>query len=419
MLDTAALDAAVDDAADDAFALLERLVAQPSTVGQESGALDVFAESMLALGFDVKDLDLPLAALEDPRGGVAQAIDGPRRQVVARGGGGSGRSLLLHGHIDVVPAESADLWTTPPFDPRRSGDRMYGRGAGDMKAGFAMGALAMGALMRVDPGAIRGPLGFLAAIEEECTGNGTLAAAQAGVVADAVVLLEPTGLDIMVGGVGVLWCDIDLLGTSGHAESSHLAANPIDLAQVMIAGLRSWAARLDAETHDPAFDDLTHPYNVNFGQLTAGDWPSSVPTRARLRARFGYPRAWSAEKAEHEVRAAVARIADEAGMPHAPSVRLSGFRARGYLVDPGHELVVAMSDAHEQVHGARPTPFVMGSTTDARFYVNDFNVPALCYGPTAYDIHGIDESVDLPSIVAGAKALARFMASWFAEERSS
>ena len=55
----------------------------------------------------------------------------------------------------------------------------------------------------------------------------------------------------------------------------------------------------------------------------------------------------------------------------------------------------------------------MASTTDARLYLNDFDMPAICYGPTAHDIHGIDEAVDLSSIVDGARTLARFMADWY------
>jgi acetylornithine deacetylase len=57
----------------------------------------------------------------------------------------------------------------------------------------------------------------------------------------------------------------------------------------------------------------------------------------------------------------------------------------------------------------------MASTTDARLYLNDFRVPALCYGPTAHDIHGIDESVELSSIVEGARTLARFIADWYGD----
>ena len=71
-----------------------------------------------------------------------------------------------------------------------------------MKGGFAMLSLAIGALLRVDPDAIGGPLRFLSAIEEECTGNGTLASCLAGQLADAVVLAELMGLDLLVAGVG-------------------------------------------------------------------------------------------------------------------------------------------------------------------------------------------------------------------------
>jgi acetylornithine deacetylase len=62
----------------------------------------------------------------------------------------------VNGHIDVVPADQPDLWTSPPFEPRRDGDRLFGRGAGDMKGGFAMGLLAVAALRRAMPGAISG-----------------------------------------------------------------------------------------------------------------------------------------------------------------------------------------------------------------------------------------------------------------------
>ena len=56
----------------------------------------------------------------------------------------------------------------------------------------------------------------------------------------------------------------------------------------------------------------------------------------------------------------------------------------------------------------------MGSTTDARYYLNGYDTPALCYGPSAKNIHGTDESVELASIVDGARTMARFMAAWYA-----
>lgn len=56
----------------------------------------------------------------------------------------------------------------------------------------------------------------------------------------------------------------------------------------------------------------------------------------------------------------------------------------------------------------------MGSTTDARYFLNGYDIPAICYGPVARNIHGTDEAVDLASIVDGARTLARFVAAWYA-----
>lgn len=410
------LDQAVERHADEAFTFLADLVAAESVVGSEQGALEVVARKLTQLGLTVERLSFPDGQPEDERSGVSQPLPSraPRYQVLGRCGGQGSLSLLLNGHIDVVPAGSPELWSSPPFVPEVRHGRMYGRGTGDMKGGFAIGALALRALRDVAPDLFdeRG-IGFIAVVEEECTGNGALwAAAQQQVLADAVVLLEPTDLGILVGGVGVLWVDIHVQGRSVHAEAAHLGVNPVDAGMRLVHHLRDWCASLADRFVDDALADVMSPYNLNLGEVRAGDWPSSVPAEALFRLRVGYPRAWSAVQAEAEVRAAVeAAVAAEnvfAGLP-VPRVSLSGLRAEGYLLGATDPLVEAVAAAHEDAHGERPRVFSMGSTTDARTYVNSFGVPALCYGAIAHDIHGIDESVELASIVDGARTLARFL----------
>ena len=90
-------------------------------------------------------------------------------------------------------------------------------------------------------------------------------------------------------------------------------------------------------------------------------------------------------------------------------VTFGGFRAVGYALDPDDALARALADAHESVHGARPRALRMASTTDARHYLNELALPALCYGPRVRNIHGVDEAVELASIVAGARTLTRFI----------
>ena len=100
-----------------------------------------------------------------------------------------------------------------------------------MKSGFAIGMLALRALRDVAPDLFAtSRLGFLAVVEEECTGNGTLrSVAEHGVTADEVVVFEPTDLGLMLGGVGVLWIEIDVVASSGHAYAAETRANAIDL----------------------------------------------------------------------------------------------------------------------------------------------------------------------------------------------
>jgi acetylornithine deacetylase len=413
--DWEAVDAAIGDGTEAAFSFLERLVASPSTVGRELPAQQLVAAELGRLGFAVTELPVPDGTADAAPGGVAQASYAGRPNVLGRINPGGSPALLLNGHVDVVPAESG-RWAGDPFTPVRAGGWLTGRGAGDMKGGFAMGLLAVAALRRAAPDALRGELGFLSVIEEECTGNGTLAACRAGVLADAAVLLEPTDLNLLLGGTGIVWAEIEVDGVAAHAEAADRAVNPVRFLPALLRALARLEDELNMPGDDPAFDQLPRPYNVNVGTVTAGDWPSSVPALARLGVRVGFPRRWTPAEAFDRVRAAVlGAAADDPWLAaHPPSVRPAGFRAEGYLIGEDHPLVRALAAAHERVHGAEPRRVVMGSTTDARYYLNQFGVPAVAYGPRSRNIHGTDEAVELASIVSGARVLARFMAGFFA-----
>lgn len=409
------LDRAINTHAEAAFAFLEALVRAPSTVGSEQAALEVFAREAQSLGLAATRLPFANAQMMDPRAGISQpaALLSPDRyQVLATTPGDAELLLLLNGHMDVVPAETPELWTTPPFQPERRNGRLYGRGAADMKSGFAVGMLALRALRDVAPDLFATHrLGFLAAIEEECTGNGTLRSiAEQGVTAAEVVVLEPTDLGLLVGGVGVLWIDVRVVAFSGHAQSADTHANAIDLGMRLVGGLRQWAAEVTRAEPEPSMASNQSPYNINLGRVHSGDWTSTAPSSAIFGVRVGFPRSWSLTKAEDEVRKAIAAFAAaDAGFPVQPVVSLTGLRAKGYLLDDTAPLVRDLSAAHAEAHGVQPAVYTVGSTTDARTYLNDFRVPAVCFGAIGHDLHGIDESVDLQSIVDAARTLARFL----------
>jgi acetylornithine deacetylase len=412
----ATLDARIAANAEASFSLLERLVAAPSVVGGEQEALEVLADEFADLGFDIERAPVPPTIGTEPGAGIPQgSYEGRYNLIARRSGPAASPSLLLNGHIDVVPATEPGMWTTHPFAPDRRDGWLYGRGAGDMKCGFAMAALAIRSLLDTSPDALAGPLTLVAAIEEECTGNGTLASASAGVLADAVVLLEPTDLELLLGGVGVLWLEVTVTGRPAHASVAGSGVNAIEAALPLLAALREFEHSLNEREHDPRMPGVTHPFALNIGRFVAGDWASSVPAVARFEVRVGFPQEWTVAEAEAQVRACLEQAARQhpwlADAP--PTVRASGFRAEGYELPPDAPLALALAAAHRSAHGTEPRRRTLGSTTDARTYLNRFGVPAICYGPRTTRIHGIDEGVELASIVDGARTLSRFLVSWY------
>jgi len=400
------IDAEIDSLAEGAFAFLERLVAEPSVVGAEAGAQAVVASELERLGFAVDLLEVPESIASDPLAGVPQGSYAGRPVVVGRLSEGNGPTLLVNGHVDVVPAGWPGLWSSPPFEPARRDGWLHGRGAGDMKCGFAMVLLAVEAVRRAAPAALNGSLVFVSAIEEECTGNGTLASIRAGVTGDAVLLPEPTGLDLLLGGAGVLWCDVTVDGRAGHAHEADAGTNPILACLALADALRALEDELNRGR--PAGEARCV---VNVGTIEGGDWRSSAPVGARLGVRVGFPPDWAAEAAESAVRAAVATATEAGSWPQnlRTTVTFPGFRAVGYELAPGHVLARLLASAHESVHGTAPRAHRLATTTDARHYLNELALPALCYGPRVRDIHGVDEAVELASIVAGARTLTRFI----------
>src|SRR5216684_4291246 len=122
----AAVDSAVEAEAAAAFAFLERLVAAPSTVGAERGAQEIVTAELARLGFEVSEFEVPAQTAAAPPGGVGQRSYRGRPNVLGQLNQGRSPSLLLNGHVDVVPADAA-LWSSGPF--AASDGWLTGRGA--------------------------------------------------------------------------------------------------------------------------------------------------------------------------------------------------------------------------------------------------------------------------------------------------
>jgi acetylornithine deacetylase len=387
--------------------LLVRLVEAPTVLGAEEQGQRLMEDAFRDCGLDVRSVPLDAGALRAAAGAspFSWDVDG-KRNVVGDWAprAHSGRSLILNGHVDVVPPAAEELWTHPPFRAHRDGDWLYGRGACDMKGGLAAMTGAVRALARAGA-APAAPVQLQSVVEEECTGHGALQCLLDGARADACVIAEPHPDHITVAQVGVLWFHVDIAGIPAHAaRADRLGFNAIEEVEPVIAGLRALEAGLNADPPAP-FDTFDHPINFNPGVIAGGDWPSTVAATCTLSCRLGLYPGTDPDELREQVEAAVAEAAPDA------RVRYDGFACEGAVVDSAEPVVTVLGDAYARLHSERPALQATTATTDARHFVRS-GIPAVCFGPRGERIHGIDERVSLRSVTESAQVLGLFVRDW-------
>jgi acetylornithine deacetylase len=412
-IDTArtALFAAIDARQDELTALVEDLVRFPSTLGNERPAQEFVAEHLAASGLTTELWELDEAIKQQPNAGESDVPFAGRPNVSAyREGTGGGKSLILNGHIDVVSAEPVELWESDPYQPTRRGDRLYGRGAWDMKSGVAMNLILARLISELDI-PLKGSLTVQSVIEEECTGNGALAAALRD-RADAALITESTGQTWTHAHVGVMWFKIAITGKTWHAMQAWAGVNAIEKAMPIIAALKELDAELNREQH-PLFTGIEHPINLNVGVITGGDWPSTVPGHCELGCRVSMYPGVTVASMRARIEAAVASVAasDPWLNAHPPVVTYYGFGSEGSTVALDHPLSLGIARWHEAITGA-PIDFRIGTGINDSRYFNLSGVPCGCYGALGANAHGANEWLDVISLAPTLKVVAASVLDW-------
>ena len=413
---------AVDDAFDAQLSVTKDFVAIPSTRGAEGPCQDMIGDLLRERGYEVDDWAIDLDALKDLRGFGPIEHDFSRARTVVgtyRPTTPKGKSLILQGHCDVVPAGPLDMWDTPPFAPAIRDGRMYGRGAGDMKSGTIAALFALDAI-RSAGFAPMARLHFQSVIEEESTGIGALSTIQRGYRADCAFIPEPTSGELVRAQVGVIWFRIKVRGKPVHVADAGAGANAIKAAYHLMHALEGleeeWNAR--AKT-DRNFRAVNHPINFNPGIIRGGDWASSVPAWCDLECRLAVLPGWSVKACQEEIVACI----NAAARQHAfldrnkPVVEWSGFQCEGYELTGAAEPEAALQRSYDAVYGGELPERAFTATTDTRYYGLNAEMPSLCFGAHADSVHGFNESVDLSSLRRTTGTMALFIADWCGIEK--
>ncbi len=397
---------------------LKTLVAFPSLRGREAPCQDWIAREFSGRGWAVDRYTLAEVEMADLPG-HSPVMDTDYRdavQVVAslRAPRQQGRSLIMQGHVDVVPTGPADMWSTPPFVPVVQDGRLHGRGANDMKSGVCAMVFALDALRAA--GHLPASDVYVETVtEEESTGNGALSTLARGYRADACLIPEPTARKILRATVGVMWFRLRLSGRPVHVSQSETGTNAILSAFGLIEALRGHTRDLNQRVRrHPWFSRIPDPIKFNPGKIAGGDWASSTPSWCEVDCRIAVLPGMSLAEFREELTGVVMAAArqDPFLADHPPEILWNGFQADDYVLEPGSDFEKAVRAAHRRHAADEPAETILPAVTDCRFYGRYYGIPSLAYGASGTGSHGFDESVELESIRQVTLTIASFLADW-------
>lgn len=410
---------AVDERRKEIVDLLSDLVRIPSVIGHEARAQEFVAGQFRSLGLSVETFVPDRAKLETHEAFIDSgfALEG-RPNVIGLLSGDSGRkSLILNGHIDVVSPEPMDQWNHDPWGAEIEGNRLYGRGAADMKAGLTANISAIKILLDLGLKP-EGEVLLQSVIEEEGGGGGgTLACLMEGYTADGMIIPEPLPV-VCISHSGILYFRVRVKGKTAHAGRAHAGVNAIGKMAKIYHALEDLNARRQAMVKFPLFQRMGTPAcHLNVGTLKAGDWPSTVAGFAEMECRISFIPGETREQIRKTIENAVSEVAaaDEWLKDHPPVVEWFGWKAEPWYQDPRNPLVQDTLKNVQVITGEKTEPLGSPAGLDTRFAAY-FGFPSLSYGPAGELTHGIDEYVNLDSLITATKVIALTTLDWCARD---
>ncbi|WP_126429666.1 peptidase [Brevibacillus marinus] len=399
-----------------AVELLRDWVREPSVQGAERPLQEKIARRLAAMGLKV---DLWVMEGEEllhhpyfvsPRTTFA---DSPNVVGVWPGTGG-GRSLILNGHVDVVPAGDERQWQEDPFSGSVVDGKLYGRGATDMKGGNLAALLAIQTLQALGV-RLKGDVIFQSVVEEESGGAGTLAAILRGYRADAALVPEPTNMKIFPKQQGSMWFRLWIKGRSAHGGTRYEGVSAIEKSMRVLQAIRQLEEERNRRIDDPLYAKLPIPIPINVGVIEGGKWPSSVADLVKLEGRMGVAPGEEMEQAQAEMEQALQKLAEEDDWFREHPVELEWFGARWVpgAVAADHPLMLILQEACQLVLGRAPVVEAAPWGTDGGLLSKLADTPAIVFGPGVTQVaHYPNEFIELDAVFQCAEIFALTMLQW-------
>jgi succinyl-diaminopimelate desuccinylase len=299
--------------------------------------------------------------------------------------------LVLHGHMDTVPAGERETWKYDPFEAKIVGNRLFGRGACDMKGPLAALAETMILYSHKD---FNKPLLLLATSDEETTCNGAAEVADSGLLEEVKfgICAEPTSLKVLVGEKGLLWCRVIARGKAAHGSTPEMGENAIELCMDALRALQE-------EEYPYTQNELMGHPTANIGTIKGGNKINVVPESCEARIDMRLVKDQNPKEILEQMNL---RLKNE-GLSNKVQVEL--LRAKPTVFTPrDSEIVTVTMNAAEAITGTKSEPSVATFGTDCSELQPKLGILNVICGPGSIKLaHQANEFINIDELLSAVK----------------
>ena len=391
-----------------------------STAGNEEPVQQWLSEQLSAFGFETYEWHADADRLSshpsfpDDPDDILVAGRPSVGGVLEFGDPDAGPTIVLNGHIDVVPA-ATEHWDSDPFEPVwiDDGETLTARGAADMKTGTATClAAAIGVRDAVESGSVKldGRIVVEAVAGEEDGGIGAAAAALDNPYPfdrDAAIIAEPTSLRPIIATEGSLMVRLELQGRSAHAASAWHGVDVLDKFENIRAAIKAFeTGRNDAVEH-PLYQEFPRAVPIVVGTVSAGSWASTVPAELTAEIRVGVGPGETVADVESELRSLLNEVAEADAWlsEHPPTLERFSVQFEPAVIDPDEPILTAVQTGMNAIGNTDIEPKGATYGTDARHYIGA-GIPTVVFGPGDIDqAHYPNETIEWTDVEQAQTAI--------------
>lgn len=332
---------------------------------------------------------------------IIKLQDGRSNLIARIKGNGTGKTLLLTGHMDTVPPyDMPDALTLT-----REGDKLIGRGTNDMKGPLACMIMAMIGIKRMNI-ELGGDLVFAGVADEEEKSIGTIDLIERGIEADGAIVGEPSNLDICIAHRGLEWIDFEFVGKTVHGGKQAEGINAVLKASNFIQALEKKLIPKLSERSHPTTGHST----MNYGTINGGTQPSTVAGSCVL----SIDRRWIPGEKYDDVLNEYAELIQEMSNDDPEfkcnikvmdeSKMKEGYVHEAMEIDQKHLLVALLNNSCEKVIKTTPKKTYFPAWSDGGLLCRYSGIPTLIFAPGDLETaHSKDEFIDVNQLMPAVK----------------